>query len=85
MPRKSNRSSNKPRSRVPVRLLAAAGAVLLCCGCQHVHPWERGNLADPIMNPGADPLGLLFAEHMWFSREAAFGGRGVGGGGCGCN
>ena len=25
------------------------------------------------------------ADHMYFSREAAFGGEGVGGGGCGCN
>ncbi len=67
-------------------------AVLLCLvcssllsGCTHVHPWERGNLADPTMNPDRDPVGVMFAEHMWFSREAATGGKGVGGGGCGCN
>ena len=64
-------------------------AALLCAvfgsGCKHVSPWERGALADPIMNPDRDPLGIMMAEHMWFSREAASGGRGVGGGGCGCN
>jgi hypothetical protein len=68
---------------------------LLCCialalaaaatGCQHVSPWERGALADPVMRADADPLDTMMAEHMWFSREAASGGRGVGGGGCGCN
>ena len=68
---------------------------LLCClvsaaaalgsGCQHVSPWERGTLADPVMRADNDPLGTMMAEHMWFSREAAAGGRGVGGGGCGCN
>jgi hypothetical protein len=60
--------------------LASAGA-----GCQHVSPWERGALADPTMNADRDPVGTMMAEHMWFSREAASGGRGVGGGGCGCN
>jgi Domain of unknown function (DUF4266) len=54
-------------------------------GCKHVSPWERGVLADPVMRADRDPLGTMMAEHMWFSREAASGGRGVGGGGCGCN
>jgi hypothetical protein len=58
---------------------------LVMSGCAHVQPWERGALADPIMRADRDPVGLQFAEHMWFSREAASGGRGVGGGGCGCN
>ncbi|MGZ8898542.1 MAG: DUF4266 domain-containing protein [Limisphaerales bacterium] len=60
-------------------------ATVLLCGCQHVNPWERGVLSEAVMRPDADPLGTLFAEHMWFSREAVAGGRGVGGGGCGCN
>jgi hypothetical protein len=63
----------------------AATTLLAACGCQHVNPWERGALADPIMRTDRDPLGNMMAEHMWFSREAASGGRGVGGGGCGCN
>lgn len=58
---------------------------LLTSGCQHVNPWERGALADPVMNPDRDPMGVAMTEHIWFSREAASGGRGVGGGGCGCN
>jgi hypothetical protein len=60
-------------------------AVPLFSGCTHVQPWERGNLADVTMDSERDPLGRMFAEHMWFSREAATGGQGVGGGGCGCN
>jgi hypothetical protein len=50
-----------------------------------VHPWERANLADVSMNPDRDPLGTTMIEHVYFSREAANGGRGVGGSGCGCN
>jgi len=37
------------------------------------------------MNPDRDPLATAMAEHVFFSREAASGGRGVGGSGCGCN
>ena len=64
--------------------LLLLGAAALFSGCKHVSPWERGSLADPTMT-NHDPLGGMMAEHMWFSREAASGGRGVGGGGCGCN
>lgn len=42
-------------------------------------------MADETMRADRDPLGTQFSEHVWFSREAASGGRGVGGGGCGCN
>lgn len=66
-------------------LLALIGVTGLLTGCVNVQPWERGNLADPTMDAGRDPLGGMMSEHMWFSREAASGGRGVGGGGCGCN
>ena len=71
----------KTRHLLLLALMAAGG---LLTGCVNVQPWERGNLADPTMNAG-DPLGGSMSEHMWFSREAASGGRGVGGGGCGCN
>lgn len=54
-------------------------------GCQNVKPWQRGTLGDITMRPDRDPLGNTFTEHVWFSREAATGGKGVGGGGCGCN
>ncbi len=73
-------------------LVAVPGLVLLALasGCTNpslarVHPWERAALADYTMNPARDPLALAAAEHVYFSRESASGGRGVGGSGCGCN
>jgi hypothetical protein len=54
-------------------------------GCQTVKPWQRGALADSIMQADRDPMGSGLIEHVYFSREAASGGRSVGGGGCGCN
>jgi hypothetical protein len=54
-------------------------------GCATVEPWQRGNLADFAMLPDRDPLYRAMTEHIYFSREASNGGRGVGGGGCGCN
>jgi hypothetical protein len=68
---------------IPALLLAAGLAATT--GCQHVRPWQRGTLADPIMRADRDPLGTGESEHVYFSREDASGGRGVGGGGCGCN
>jgi hypothetical protein len=50
-----------------------------------VKPWERDILARPTMQLDANPLDLAFDEHVYFSKEAASGGRGFAGGGCGCN
>ena len=50
-----------------------------------VQPWERGLLADSIIDPNRDPLGSAMMDHVTSSREAAAGGQGVGGAGCGCN
>lgn len=65
-------------------LLAAALALGLA-GCVNVKPSQRGTFADATMRPDRDPLGDRFLDHTYFSREAATGGRGVAGGGCGCN
>jgi hypothetical protein len=70
-------------------LVATLGAFLLA-GCStasavRVRPWERAALADDTMNPDRDALGTAMTEHVYFAREAASGGRGVGGSGCGCN
>jgi hypothetical protein len=54
-------------------------------GCENVKPWQRKTLADPIMTGQVDSLGSDFHDHIFFSREMASGGEGVGGGGCGCN
>lgn len=66
-------------------LWLACAAVPLCGSCSTVKPWERAQLARPVMDPERDALGIAISEHMYFSREASRGGRGVGGGGCGCN
>ena len=70
--------------------LVAAPVISLFSGCAsanlvRVKPWERATLTDYAMNPGRDPLATAMSEHVYFSRETATGGRGVGGSGCGCN
>lgn len=70
-------------TRFTLALLGLAAAAL--GGCATVQPWQRGNLADYVMRADRDPLDTVMAEHIRFSREASSGGRGVGGGGCGCN
>ncbi len=67
--------------------MVAAGVVagLGLTGCATVEPWERGQLADYKSRPDRDPLVTVLDDHVYFTREAATGGRGVGGGGCGCN
>jgi hypothetical protein len=81
-------------SAAPFRIavLVAMGATCLALGgcatktsAVRVRPWERAALADATMDPDRDPLGSAVSEHVYFSREAASGGRGVGGSGCGCN
>jgi hypothetical protein len=54
-------------------------------GCENVKPWQRGTLADESMTDERNRANLALNEHVFFSREAAYGGRGVAGGGCGCN
>jgi len=58
---------------------------LAVSACASVKPWERDLLAKPQMALDPDPLQTAFDEHIYFSKEASSGGRGFGGGGCGCN
>ena len=55
------------------------------CSSLGVEPWERDVLAKDEMQLIADPLDVAIDEHIYFSKEASSGGRGFGGGGCGCN
>ena len=68
-------------------LLWAALGLAGCTGAQmvRVQPWERAALADYSMRSDRDPLADSLSEHVYFAREAASGGKGVGGSGCGCN
>lgn len=65
--------------------IAALAALVGGCSTIKVQPWERATLADYTMRPDRDALAGVAGEHTYFSREAATGGRGVGGSGCGCN
>lgn len=47
--------------------------------------WQRGHLADPIMNLDGDRLSSVLREHIHASKEGAAGTGGAAGGGCGCN
>jgi hypothetical protein len=66
-------------------LLGALGG----CGSTELKPWvspyERNNLADPIMSFNRAPVSGAYMHHVHQAREGARGAEGGGGGGCGCN
>ena len=66
---------------------ASALLIASLAGCSFAppKPWEKGQLARPEMTMSADPLDERFVQHIYSSKEAASGGYGVGGGGCGRN
>ncbi len=80
-----------------MKLLTIAGIVIVLSGCsfyqaadeaftsQKVEPWQRDILARDDMQLDPDSLRTIADDHIYFSKEASTGGRGVGGGGCGCN
>ena len=70
-----------------MRSLLILITVLIASGCTSmgVEPWERDILAKDEMQLVADPLEAAIDDHIYFSKEASSGGRGFGGGGCGCN
>ena len=63
-------------------LLAASASG---CSTMGVEPWERDVLAKEEMQLTTDPVEAGIDDHIYFSKEASSGGRGFGGGGCGCN
>ena len=77
---------------LPLLLISA----LLLSGCsigplkiEPIEPWvkpyERQNMADPIMFLSRDPVSSSYIHHVYQAREGARGAEGGGGGGCGCN
>ncbi len=74
-----------PTVRVLLPLLIIAGL----SGCSNIEPWvkpyERGNLADPVMALDTDAVSTSYMQHVFEAREGARGGEGAVGGGCGCN
>ncbi len=65
-----------------VLLLAST---LAGCSSLGVQPYERSLLSKKSMQLNAYPLETALDDHTYFSKEASTGGRGFGGGGCGCN
>ena len=71
-----------------LRTLACISAFLLLTACSiqpWVRPYERDNLADPIMSFDRDPVSSSYMHHVYEAREGARGATGSAGGGCGCN
>jgi len=52
---------------------------------EDVKPWKRNVLAKDEMRLSGDEIDSYVNDHTYFSKEASTGGKGVGGGGCGCN
>ena len=63
---------------------ATLAAMLVLVGCANVSPSQRGTLAKPEMQLEFDRAASAISGHTYASKEAASGGKAVGGGGCGC-
>ncbi len=63
--------------------------LLSVAACSPIKPWvkpyERQKIADEIMSFERDPIADSYLHHVFDAREAARGGDGASGGGCGCN
>lgn len=75
-------NSRARKSSLIVLLLATTAGG---CSSMGVEPWERDVLAKEEMQLTTDPVESGIDDHIYFSKEASSGGRGFGGGGCGCN
>ena len=70
-----------------MKRLSMVALFVVCGGCASlgVEPWERDILAREDMQLTTDAAEAATDDHIYFSKEASSGGRGFGGGGCGCN
>ena len=68
-----------------MRLLITLLVCINISACTTVMPWEKGILSKPEMSLDPLPMESAFMSHVYFSKEAATGGMGAAGGGCGCN
>jgi hypothetical protein len=66
-------------------ILIAALLSSTACTSMGVEPWDRDVLAKDEMQLTTDAIEAATDDHIYFSKEASSGGRGFGGGGCGCN
>ena len=68
-----------------VAVLSVLGALAGCAGPSGPAAWDKSFVARPEMAMSWNALGSRLDQQMYESKEAASGGYGVGGGGCGCN
>lgn len=73
------------RRLIRIAIVFVSAAVFSGCSTMGVEAWERDVLAKDEMQLVSDPLEAAIDDHIYFSKEASSGGRGFGGGGCGCN
>ena len=68
-------------------ICVAVVTISVLCSCSTIgpQPWERDLMAKREMQVDPFPLQSSTMDHIYFSKEAASGGRGFAGGGCGCN
>ena len=69
----------------PTLALGVTATALCGCALSPVQAWEKAYLVRPEMALEGNSLEGKFTDHIYFSKEAASGGSGVAGGGCGCN
>lgn len=69
-----------------IKLLSLAFvAGIMMSSCSGLGAEDKSVLSRPDMRMDANPLTSALDDHIYFSKEASSGGRGFGGGGCGCN
>lgn len=77
------------RSKILFLALLIGSSLSAGCSSFELKPWvspyERNNLADPIMSFNRAPVAGAYMEHVYQAREGARGAEGGSGGGCGCN
>jgi len=84
-------SGHRPERKYSGRTRAIAAIVCLFAlsACGNIEPWvkpyERQNLADPVMSFDLNPVSSAYLDHVYEAREGARGALGGAGGGCGCN
>ncbi len=71
--------------RLALAFTAAVALWSLLGSCASVNVWQRDILAKPEMQLDNQANDKEIDDHIYFSKEASSGGRGFGGGGCGCN
>ncbi len=73
------------RSGLRICLACAALTVLSGCGTIGPSAWNKDLMARKEMQVTANATQQAMEDHIYFSKEAASGGRNAAGGGCGCN